>query len=167
MHLDEFFDYKNLLMQKICGNEKIVRLVTERDDSKVPNHTLPYSQIFPYEYVPETVDEAQTIICFDVDIDQVINKTFYVPVLYVWVFTHKSKIRLPEGGIRTDRICHELDRILTGNRFFGLGRLELSSVGRFSPITDYQGRVMTYYTKDWNDFSMKSAPSNRKHPDGV
>lgn len=167
MNLEEFFDYKNTLMKTICTNERIVKLVTDNDDSVVPNHTIAYYQVYPYEFVPETVDNAKTFICFDVDIDSVINKTYYVPIIYIWVFTHKSKIRLPEGGTRTDAICRELDKVLNGNRYFGLGRLELGSVRRFSPVTDYLGRVMVYSARDWNDSAVKPSPSNRKRLGGV
>lgn len=162
MQLNEFFDYKNLFMKDLCCNENIVKLVTDRKDSDVPNHTLAYSQIYPYEFVPETVDNGQTIICFDVDIIEVPNKTFYIPVLYVWIFTHKSKMRLDSGGIRTDALASEIDGMLNGNRFYGLGELNLKNVSRFSPIQDYQGRALTYYAKDFNRLGSKNIPANRK-----
>ena len=76
MELTEFFDYKNQLMKELCCNENIVRLITDRKDSDVPNHTLAYSQIFPFEFVPETVDNGQTFICFDVDIADVLDKVY-------------------------------------------------------------------------------------------
>ena len=78
------------------------------------------------------------------------DKTFYTPALYIWVFTHKSKLRLEEGGVRTDQLAVEIDKELNGSRYFGLGTLELASVGRFAPITDYQGRVLTYSARDFN-----------------
>lgn len=163
MNLEEFFDYKNQFMKDLCCNADIVTLVTDKDDSKVPNHTIAYSQIFPFEFVPETIDSGQTFICFDVDIAEVINKTFYIPVLYVWIFTHKSKMRLKEGGVRVDKIASKVDEMLNGSRFFGLGELDLYNVSRFSPITDYQGRVLTYYAKDFNRLTSKQPPSNRKN----
>lgn len=162
MKLDEFFDYKNQFMKDLCCNEDIIKLVTDKDNSKVPNHTIAYSQIFPFEFVPETVDNGQTFICFDVDITEVINKTFYVPVLYVWIFTHKSKMRLKEGGVRVDKIASKVDEMLNGSRSFGLGELDLYNVSRFSPITDYQGRVLVYYAKDFNRATSKQPPSFRK-----
>ena len=166
MQLQEFFDYKNVFMRELCTNDTIVHLVTDKEDSAVPNHTLAYTQIYPFEYVPETVDNGQTFICFDVDmqIQYNPNKTFYHPILYVWVFTHKSKLRLPEGGIRTDAIASEIDKMLNGSRIYGLGELNLRGVERFAPIVDYQGRVLTYTAKDFNRNGSKVPPSNRKHP---
>lgn len=163
MYLDEFFDYKNKLMETLCSNKEIVRLVTDSSSATVPNKDLPYTQIFPFEFIPETVDDGMTFICFDVDIAEVIDKTYYVPVVYVWVFTHKSKLRLEEGGVRIDKLAVEINKELSGSRYFGLGELDLSQVGRFSPITDYQGRVLTYYAKDFNRLSpSKKPPSRRK-----
>lgn len=159
MQLEEFFNYKNELMKTLCCNEAIVRLVTDSSSAPVPNYDIGYTQIFPYEFVPETVDDAKTFICFDVDVTQVLDKTFYVPALYVWVFTHKSKLRLPDGGgIRLDQLSVEIDKELNGSKNFGLGYLDLQSVVRFSPINDYLGRVLTYRAIDFN------RPTRYKHP---
>lgn len=164
MLLDEFFDYKNELMKTLCSNERIVRLVTDSSSAPVPNYKLAYKQIFPYEFVPETVDDGTTFICFDVDIAEVQDKTFYMPVVYVWVFTHKSKLRLSEGGVRVDQMAVEVNKELGGSRYFGLGELELFSVGRFSPAPDYLGRVLTYSARDFNRQSpSKRPPANRKN----
>lgn len=162
MELREFFDYKNKLMKEFCSNKEIVSLITDQADISVPDKSLAYSQIYPYEFVPETVDVGQTFICFDVDIAQVLNKTYYVPVLYIWIFTHKSKMRLPEGGVRIDALASQIDMVLNGSRFYGLGELDLQQVGRFSPILDYQGRVLTYCAKDFNRSSSKQIPASRK-----
>lgn len=163
--LNEFFDYKNQFMKDLCCDKPVVTMVTDDEKSDVPNHTLAYSQVFPFEYVPDTVDNGQTFICFDVDIANVLNRTYYIPVLYVWVFTHKSKLRLPEGGVRIDELSSRINDLLNGSRFYGLGELELKRVDRFSPITGYQGRVLTYQAVDFNRLHSHSAtkiPSNRR-----
>ena len=125
---------------------------------------LAYKQVFPCEYIPETVQEGKTFICFDVDIQQSVNKTYLLPTLYIWVFTHRSKLRLPEGGVLTDRLCSEICKTINGSRYYGLGELNLFAVKRFAPATDYQGKSMTFHAKDFNrQFDpMKSTPVNRK-----
>ena len=163
MDLGELFDYKNKLMEDLCKNPEIVRLVTENKDATVPNHQLPYTQLYPFEFVPETVSEARTFICFDEDIVSVPNKTYYLPVVYVWIFTHKSKLHMPEGGVLLDKLSIEVSKMLNGSRFYGLGQLKLESVGRFVPITDYLGRVMVFTAVDFNRLSAGGrTPSNRK-----
>lgn len=164
MQLEDFFDYKNQLMEDILTTESIVKLIDE--DTDLSNASkLAYNQVFPCEYVPETVQKGQTFVCFDVDVQQSFNKTFLLPTLYVWVFSHRSKLRLPKGGgIRTDKLCSEICKKINGSLKYGLGELELYSVKRFAPMTDYQGKVLTFYAKEFSKVfdPKKEIPSNRK-----
>lgn len=163
MQLEEFFDYKNTLIKDLLTNEHIIGLLNESvpiaDASK-----LVYEQVFPFEYIPDTVEHGKTFICIDVDIQRTVNKTYLLPTLYVWVFTHRSKLRLPQGGVRIDKLCSEIAKTINGSREYGLGELELSSVKRFAPMTDFQGKVLTFSAKDFNRLydPNKYVPSNRK-----
>lgn len=163
MQLDEFFDYKNTCMEDLLTNEKIVELVNDKvsvEDAK----SLVYEQVFPFEFVPDTVEQGKTFICVDVDIQRTIGKTYLLPTMFVWVFTHKSLLRLPQGGVRTDKLCSEIAKKLNGSRFYGLGELELTSVRRFAPMADFQGKIMTFNAKDFNRTydPKRPIPSNRK-----
>lgn len=164
MQLQDFFDYKNQLMKDLLTNESIVSLI-QRDTTVENAESLAYTQVFPYEYLPETVDKGQTFICFDVDISGVGNKPILTPVIYIWVFSHKSNLRLPEGGVRPDKICSEICKVINGSRFYGLGELNLYSVKRFAPMTDYQGKLMTFNAKEFNRTydGSKPIPANRKN----
>ena len=164
MQLQDFFDYKNKLMEDLLTNETIVNLIDE-DVRFEDAMSLAYNNVFPYEFVPETVQYGKTLICFDVDIQRVPNKTFLYPTLFVWVFTHKSLLRLPNGGgVRTDRLCHEICKQINGSREYGLGELNLYSVKRFAPMTDFQGKVITFEMKEFNKQydGNKYTPANRK-----
>lgn len=163
MHLDEFFKYKNKLMEDILNTPSIVDLISPGiKPEKI--HDLAYRQVFPYEFVPDTVEQGNTFICFDVDIQKSVNKTYLLPTLYVWVFTHKSLLRLPEGGVRTDRLCSEICKKINGSKEYGLGDLDLYSVKRFAPMTDYQGKCLTFYATDFNRIynPNKKIPKDRK-----
>lgn len=163
MHLEEFFNYKNQLVGDLISNETIVKLVNESAD--LENATdLVYRQIFPCEYVPDTAEKGYTYICIDVDIQRSISKTYLLPTLYVWVFAHRSRLRLPEGGVRTDKLCNEICKTINGSLNYGLGRLTLSAVKRFAPVTDYQGKCMVFSATDFNRpyDPMRPIPSNRK-----
>lgn len=164
MQLQEFFDYKNQLMGDLLTNEEIVRLLDD-DIAFEDAGSLAYENVFPCEYVPETVQDGKTFICFDVDIQKSVNKTYLSPTLYVWVFAHRSRLRLPNGGgVRTDKLCSEICKAINGSLKYGLGELDLYSVKRFAPMTDYQGKVLTFYAKDFNrQFNpYKDIPTNRK-----
>ena len=163
MQLQDFYDYKNQLMHDLLTNEKIVQLLDE--NVQLANaDTLAYKQVFPFEYVPETVQEADTFICFDVDVLESYNKTYLLPVLYVWVFSHKSKLRLPEGGVRPDALCSEICKAINGSKEYCLGELNLFSAKRFAPMTDYQGKCLSFRGKEVSKFydPSRTIPENRK-----
>lgn len=161
--LDELFEYKNKLMEDLLTNRSIVTLINE-DVAFDRAASLRYTQVFPYEYIPETIEAGKTFVCFDVDIQKSLDKTYLLPTIYIWVFTHKSKLRLPEGGIRTDKLCSKIANIINGSKRYGLGELDLYSVKRFAPMTDFHGKVMTLYAKDFNRLHNpnKYIPANRK-----
>lgn len=161
--LQEFFDYKNKLMEDLLTNETIVSLLNDSIPFEEAE-LLAYTQVFPCEYIPETTQDGRTYICFDVDILSPDGKTFLFPTLYVWTFAHRSLLRLPEGGVRTDMLCSEICDTISGSRYYGLGQLNLMSVKRFAPMTDYQGKVMTFKAKDYNRLydGTLPVPENRK-----
>lgn len=150
-------------MEDLLTNEKIVKLIDE-DKTLETSRELAYTRVFPLEYVPDTVEHGDTYICFDVDVHESANKTFLYPILYIWVFTHRSKLRLPEGGVRVDELCIEISKEINGSREYGLGELTLNSVRRFAPMTDYQGKVLMFTAKDFNrQYDPKRyTPTNRK-----
>lgn len=168
MNLDEFYDYKNQLIHDLITNPAIVSLVNDNIGNG-EEASLIYTQIFPHEYVPDTVTEAKTFICCDVDVRKSMTKTFLEATLYVWVFTHKSLLRLPEGGVRTDRLASEIAKQINGSMFYGLGELDLYAAKRFAPMTDYNGKVLTFETTEINRFHNpnKRVPSNRKRENGT
>ena len=164
MQLQDFYDYKNQLMKDILTNENIVHLLND-DIQMEEAGKLAYEQVFPYEYIGETVFDGRTFIMFDVDIQYVPNKTYLIPTLYVWVYAHRSRLRLPDGGgVRTDKICSEICKAINGSRYYTLGELNLYSVKRFAPMTDYNGKCMTFTGKEFNrQFDpRKPIPANRK-----
>ena len=163
MYLDEFFGYKNQLVEDLLTEKEIVKLLGD-DLEEQDAEKLMYTQVFPYEFVPETVEHGRTFICCDVDIDRVYNKTFLSPVLYIWLFTHKSLLRLPEGGVRIDKLAHEIAKKIEGSYYYGLGALSINSCKRFAPMMDYQGKVLVFKTRDFNTTAPtgKQIPSNRK-----
>ena len=161
--LDEFFDYKNRFMEDILTDKDIVALINE-DVPFEESKKLAYTQVFPYEYVPETIEHGQVFVCCVVDVQKSLNKTYLLPTIYVWVFAHKSKLRLPTGGVRTDILASKIVERMNGSRFYGLGELTIQSARRFAPMTDYNGKMLTFNATDFNRLNPtgQPIPSNRK-----
>ena len=125
-----------------------------------------YKQVFPYEFIPETVEHGQTFICCDVDVQKAISSMELQPMIYIWEFTHQSKLRLPNGGgVRTDALANEIAKAINGSMDYGLGRLELYAVRRFAPIAGYLGKQLTFQARDVSVYHPidKPIPSNRMY----
>lgn len=169
MNLNELFDYKNQFFHDVLTNERLVQLINETKTVETADE-LRYTQLFPYEYIPETIEHGHTMICCEVDVavsSARVNKAmrlYYKPVLYIWVLVHKSKLRLPTGGVRYDAICSEIADTINESLEYGYKGLQLSSVKRFTPLTDYQGKVMTFIADDinWVYDPNRKVPANRK-----
>lgn len=163
MQLEEFYDYKNQLVKDMLTNEQIVRLINEDTRPELAS-SLVYTQVFPYEHIPDTVEEGKTYVCCDVDIQMSQGKTYLFPTLYIWVFTHQSLMRLPGGGVRVDKLCSEICKVINGSRNYGLGELNLYAAKRFAPMTDFVGKVLVFHATDISRFfdAKKPFPANRK-----
>lgn len=171
MNLKDFFDYKNQFMNDILTDPEIVKLITEQDQFGDDIYTvenakdLIYKQVFPFEYVPETVHDGSTFICVEVDVQSAPGKTYMDLVMYVWIFAHRSRLVLPNGGgVRTDALCNKICEKINGSRNYGLGELDIVSCKRFAPMTDYNGKVLVFYADEFNRLHnySQTIPSNRK-----
>ncbi len=58
MDLQELFDYKNRCVRDILTNERIVALLHDDQSPVMAAEDYVYRQVFPYEYIPETIEQA-------------------------------------------------------------------------------------------------------------
>ena len=167
MQLEELYDYKNQFAEDLLTSETIVKLLTDDPDYDMSKAgELMFTQVYPYEYIPEVIEHGRTYVFCEVEARRISSETFYEPTIYVWILTHRSKLRLQQGGIRTDKLASEIAKLMNGSRKYGLGELDLYAVRRFSPLADYNGKMMTFNAKDFNKpYPVRSEfpiPSNRK-----
>ena len=148
MYLDELSKYKSKVMQMLCENPKIQVLILSKE-SLNPKKELMYKYVFPYAFVPDTVTNSSTFICFDIEVKRVENRSFKDLSIMFWIFSHQSILRTNEG-VRTDVLADEVDKIMNGNKNLGLGTVELKTVGRVNPAKDYFGRTLVYRSVDFN-----------------
>lgn len=151
-NLEEFTTYKQTLMKAICTSEPIVKLLkSDLDDESITGRDMRYSRIFPYNYVPLTIERATTFVCFTVTAPNVRND--YISDLYlsVYVFTHQDIMRT-ENGMRTDLLVSEIDKLLNGSTDYGLGKVSLQSCDVMAvPCRGYSGLCTIYKVKDFNN----------------
>lgn len=150
-HLEEFTTYKQTLMQAICTNDNIIKLLKKPTDPEtLTGRDLRYKRIFPYNYVPLTVENATTFICFAVTAPNVTDNVISTLRLYVWVFTHQDLMKT-ENGMRTDLLVSEIDKVLNGSTKYGFGKVRLRSCDITAvPVEGYTGLVSVYSVEDIN-----------------
>lgn len=117
-----------------------------------------YSQIFPYLYVGDEDEVAQTktlsYLCYEVE-PEFDTGTIKKMRLIVWAYCHKDIMRYNKKGYygtRVDILADMVERKLRDSYDFGIGKPELISVKHFFPNTQYYGRVLIY---DVPDFKFK------------
>lgn len=148
MYLEELSKYKIEIMKRLCLNSEIQSLIL-LSKSQNQGREMMYKNIFPYAFVPDTVTNSSTFICFDLEVQRVENRTFKDINILFWIFTHQSLMRT-ENGIRTDILANEIDKIMNGNKDLGLGTVDLKKVLRVNPAKDYYGRMLVYRSVDFN-----------------
>ena len=150
-HLEEFTSYKQTLMESICMSKEITDLLRlESDPPDIVGRDMRFNRIFPYNYVPLTIEQAKTFVCFTVVAPQVKNNVITQMRLIVWVFTHQNLMRT-SNGMRTDLLVSEIDKLLNGSTKYGFGKVERKSCDLMNvPCEGYTGLVSVYSVDDFN-----------------
>lgn len=151
-HLEELSTIKSKMSQYFLSDRKLVDLLTGKTDTPIPAMGLLHTQVFPYDWVDDTVTEDLSFLCFDVDVPGIVNSAVKDVNLFVWVFCHQNKMRTASGMLR-DRIASRVDELLNGSSTVGkIGRVELKRVVRFHPAKNFYGRELQYVVRDFNRF---------------
>ena len=150
-NLEEFTEYKQTIMKAICTSPKIVELLKlDSDKDEITGKDMRYKRIFPYNYVPLTIENAQTFICFTVTAPNVRDNLIAELRLTVYVFTHQDLMRTDEG-MRTDLLVSEIDKLLNGSTKYGLGKVTLKACDVMQvPSRGYSGLYSVYAVKDFS-----------------
>ena len=149
--LNELYSFKDKLFELLCGDEKIVQLLLDEQDVDVPNRELPFTVVFPYNYVSETTTQAKTFLCFDVEVPEVQSSTTLEFDVYIGAFSHESNIKVESGGgTRPDQLVMQIQRLLSESTAFGLVPLRLESLTSVSPIEEHWGKMLQYKTVAFN-----------------
>ena len=72
----EIIEFRKLIMNQIVQSKELVKLLGE-ENSEYPEDTIPYTRVFPHEYIPDKILETDRFINFEISaaLDQT-NRTF-------------------------------------------------------------------------------------------
>ena len=146
-------DYRNLVTNTLLANPTIVEVLSDGVYSLEEADELMWTQIFPNQYIPDTITETGSFILYDLS-DAVIsrvNKTYIEVTLYFWILTH-YKMPKYKDKLRNDILVRELRKDFGEKDCFGIAKSHYVSNSIFNSGTNkYTGRLVTFRVTDWSD----------------
>lgn len=130
--------YKDEILRLIVNDEQLCRAIYNNSEEclllpvESPGDLL-YTKVFPYKHiVDDTQEEAGTFVTMDMAFSSVGSGYYYDFSIVLFVFTHKSLMRIKIGTeyqLRTDFILSRLETILSKTKNLGMGQLKLETSG--------------------------------------
>lgn len=124
---DTISEWKNKAIALVLEQDEIIDLL-EMSDEEADDPM--YTRIFPYNHIPQTVEETKVYITFTVIVPKItFNKIWAYPRLTVRVIAHQERMKLNLAGVsatRIDYISKLIVNLLTKNDF-GFGKLKLAT----------------------------------------
>lgn len=170
----EVIEYKEKIINSICNNPNLVRLLTpdsiDIDEDYDSLESLPYKYLLPYNYVPDTQTEVGRFLMFTPTFSSYNrNKTLKNMTITFTILSHNSIIQYDDKRVYPERKGHhscwwdlvlcELDEMFCGEDFekldFGVGKFEITHIREaeisYAREIPYVGIEVTIKNKDFTD----------------
>lgn len=146
-------DFKKTTIRKLVSNDEIIASMGNTD--VISNDDAVYKYIFPYFYIPYTIEEAHSYICMKVNMTglNTRNDSFGKFSIIIWVISHQDIMRMTGvgGATRVDHVANLVESMLNGSDAFGTQRLRLVTNTEDSLDLKHRCRVMTFTTQEYTD----------------
>ena len=156
--LDDMTLYKEAIIRKIAASQKVIGLLVNDPmidmDSDEANDIIDRN-IFDYDYIDRTVQRSDAYIMVDSELDYPTSGTMnqwraYVQIVCAKTFNSMDhKIFKGVSGNRRDNLAQEIDALLNGERFIGIGDLELLSAAPATVPDTFTSMLLTYRVHDF------------------
>ena len=156
--LDDMTRYKEAIIRKIAASQKVIGLLVNDPmidmDSDEANDIIDRN-IFDYDYIDRTVQRSDAYIMVDSELDYPTSGTMNQWRVYVQIVCAKTfnsmdhKIFKGVSGNRRDNLAQEIDALLNGERFIGIGDLELLSAAPATVPDTFTSMLLTYRVHDF------------------
>ncbi len=128
LNSDAISQWKNKTISLILNNDEIMNCL-ELDEQEQEEPI--YTRIFPYNHIPQTLDETKVYITISVSVPEItFNKIWAYPKLVIRVISHQDKMKLTKAGISAtiiDYLSQLISKMLIGKSEFGYGKLQLAT----------------------------------------
>lgn len=156
--LDDLILYKEAVIKKISMSVDIVSLLANDPsidlDGDEANNIIDRN-IFDFDYVDRTVQRSDAYIMVDSEMNQPSSGSMNRWLLYVQVVCAKAFNSIDHKkfkgvyGNRRDNLAKQIDALLNGERFIGIGKLELLSAAPASVPDTFTSILLTYRVHDF------------------
>ena len=145
-----------------CKNEAIARLVESDEviramgnDDVEENDEAVYKYIFPYLYIPFTIEGAHSFICMKVIMTgrHGSNDLFGNYQVIIWVIVNQKIMQMEGvgGATRLDYLADQVERLFAGSEAFGTKKLQLVTNTEDDLDTYHRARKLTFTTTNISD----------------
>lgn len=144
---------KNEAVAKLVASDKVIKAMGNDDIEE--NDEAMYKYIFPYLYIPYTIEGSHSYICMKVIMTgrQSVNDLFGNYSVIIWVIVNQSLMQMDGvgGATRLDHLADMVETIFAGSEAFGTKRLQLVSNTEDDLDTRHRARKLTFTTTNISD----------------
>ena len=150
-YLSELTEYKRRIANLIVNDEMLVELISGEKGKALPAADLIGKNVFLYDYVDDTLKDARTLVCLEIDEQDYTSPTARDFELHVYVCVHKSQMNFVDedgrGQIRRDLIASRIDYLLNNRTDLGFQKVKPLRGYRIIFSSDFRTKDMVYLTK--------------------
>ena len=155
----EIIEYKRSAMAAMAGVDNIVKAINAKDVSGeyLDPGDLFYTHIFPYDYLPDSIDVIGTYVTVEVSMPNVSTANYFFKdvLITVTIICHQDMMQMTDseplgatGSTRADYLSVEIDKLFNQTtELLGKYKVELVSnvAGSIDPV--HKCRVMRFKTQ--------------------
>lgn len=156
--LQDGIDYKSEVIAQICTAQPVIALLTDSPTIDIDSdeaYEVTEKNVFDYNYISRTVERSDAFIMVDADMIAATSGSMNAWELYVQVVCHKDYVPLSSRkfkgvkGNRLDNLVFEIDRLINGTRYFGIGKLSLQSCKTAVVPDSFSSKLLTYRIEEF------------------
>lgn len=144
---------KNEAVAKLVASDEVIKAMGNDDIEE--NDEAMYKYIFPYFYIPYTIEGSHSYICMKVIMTgrQSVNDLFGNYSVIIWIIVNQSLMQMDGvgGATRLDHLADIVETIFAGSEAFGTKRLQIIGNTEDDLDTRHRARKLTFTTTNISD----------------
>lgn len=143
----ELYEYKQKIVTALVNSGQIVEAIgaIDGDGNHLEAAELPYTHIFPFGYIPLTIDEVGCFISIEVSVPglSVKNDLFKNVNVTIMVICHQDMMQTSYGATRTDYIAALIEDLFHENDANKMGTSQMKLKSNVEGYVDIAHRCRT------------------------